>query len=110
MQIKLNEYKGRLRDAGKRIGNEDIAAVTGIGISTLNNISAGYTKEFRGEYVDALAAYFAAELGVPITDINLISPEPITLPLTLNIRPDRHGARVGERTKGGVSRGKAQIS
>ena len=100
MQIKLNEYKGRLRDAGKRIGNEDIAAATGIGISTLNNISAGYIKEFRGEYIDAIAVYFAAELGVPVTEINLVVAEPIPLPLSLNIRPDRHGARVGERTKG----------
>lgn len=100
MLIKLNEYKGKLRDAGKRVSNEDIAEATGINLRTIENISSGTLKEFRGEYVDALVAYFARALGVPVADINLVTPEPVTLPLSLNIRPDRHGAKVGERTKG----------
>ena len=99
MLIKLNEYKGKLRDAGKRVSNEDIAEGTGINLRTIENISSGTLKEFRGEYVDALTVYFAKALGVPVAEINLIQAEPITLPLSLNIRPDRHGAKVGERTK-----------
>lgn len=103
MLVKLNEYKGKLRDAGRRVSNDDIAQETGIGINTIDKISAGTLKEFRGEYLDALAAYFAAELGVPVSEINLVAAEPVTLPLALNIRPDRHGAKVGERTKGAKS-------
>lgn len=99
MLVKLNEYKGKLRDAGRRISNGDIATATGINLRTIENISRGDIREFRGEYIDAFAAYFAQQLGVPLDEIDLVAPEPITLPLTLNIRPDRHGARVGQRTK-----------
>ena len=104
MIIRLNELKGRLADAGRRVTLDDIATGTGINRTTLDNIIAGKLKEWRGDYIDALCAYFGVTAG------DLIQAEPITLPLSLNIRPDRHGARVGERTKGGVSRGKAQIS
>lgn len=96
MQIKLNEYKGRLRDAGKRVSNDDIAEATGIGISTIDKLSAGAIKEIRMEYIDALATYFAGQLGMAVEQINLIQAEPVVIPLALNIRPDRHGKRVGE--------------
>ena len=100
MLLKLNEYKGKLRDAGKRVSNEDIANATGINLPSIEKILAGKMKEFRGEYLDAFAAYFATELGVPVSEIDLIAFEPITLPLALNIRPDRHGRRVGEKGDG----------
>lgn len=96
MQIRLNEYKGRLRDAGRRVSNDDIAKATGIGISTIDKIATGLLKELRVEYLDALANYFAAQLGLPVEQIDLVAPEPIALPLRLNIRPDRHGKRVGQ--------------
>lgn len=97
MQIRLNEYKGRLRDAGRRVSNDDIADATGIGISTIDKLSVGAVKEIRLEYIDALATYFSGQLGVSVEQIDLVAPEPITLPLALNIRPDRHGRRVGEK-------------
>lgn len=106
MLVKLNEYKGKLRDAGERVTNADIAEATGINLRTVENISRGELKEFRGEYIDAFAVYFARRLGVPVEQIDLVAPEPIALPLALNIRPDRHGRRVGE--PGGAPAGQAR--
>lgn len=96
MKIRLNEYKGRAADSGKRTSNEEIATATGIGISTVESISAGRVKEIRLEYLDALSTYFALLLGVDMSEIDLTEPEPVEIPLDLNIRPDRHGRRVGQ--------------
>lgn len=94
MRLKINEAKGRLADQGKRVSLNDIAEATGINTTTLDNISTGRIKEIRLDYIDALCAYFGVTAG------ELIQAEPVTLPLALNIRPDRHGAKVGQRTKG----------
>lgn len=94
MIIKLNEIKGRMADRGRRVTLDDIAESTGINRATLDKLIAGEYSSIRLDYIDALCAYFGVTAG------ELIQAEPVTLPLSLNIRPDRHGAKVGERTKG----------
>lgn len=93
MIIKLNELKGRKADQGERVTLDDIAEGTGINRRTLDNLAAGRISEPRSEYLDALAVYFG------VTPNELIEFEPVKLPLTLNIRPDRRGAKVGQQTK-----------
>lgn len=93
MIIKLNELKGRKADQGERVTLDDIAVGTGINRATLDNISRGIIKEIRIEYIDALCTYFN------ISPNDLIEIEPVNLPLALNIRPDRRGARAGTKTK-----------
>jgi hypothetical protein len=77
-----------------------IAAKTGLSVSTVERISAGHLKEIRGEYIDALSTYFAELLGMDVSEIMLVAAERVPLPSQLNIRPDRRGVRVGERTRG----------
>lgn len=99
MRIRLNEYKGRAADHGKRVSNEDVAVGTGISLRTVERISAGQMTEIRGEYIDAISTYFAELFDVDVSEIDLVVPDPVDLPLDLNIRPDRRGARVGQRTR-----------
>ena len=97
MRLKINLLKAKMADEGKRITLDDIADGTGINRRTLDNIVAGRYNEIRYDYIDALCAYFGVTAG------ELIQAEPVTLPLALNIRPDRHGAKVGQRTKAAQS-------
>lgn len=90
MRLRINQLKAQWADQGKRVTLDDIAAGTGINRRTLDNIIAGRYNEIRGDYIDALCAYFHVEAG------NLVQAEPVTIPLSISIRPDRHGKRVGE--------------
>jgi hypothetical protein len=83
--IRLNEYKGRAADMGKRTSNADIATGTGINLRTVERISSGDLKEIRGEYIDAISTYFAQLFGVDVGEINLVKAEAVHLPLALNI-------------------------
>lgn len=93
MLIRLNELKARKAARGERVTFADIAEATGINRRTLDNIAAGNQTEVRGEYIDALAAYFG------VSPNELIELSPVELPLNLNIRPDRRGVRAGTITK-----------
>lgn len=93
MLIRLNELKARKAAKGERVTFADIAEATGINHRTLDNIAAGNQTEVRGEYIDALAAYFGVDPN------ELIELSPVELPLKLNIRPDRRGVAVGSKTK-----------
>ena len=94
MRLRINQLKAQLADQGRRVTLGDIAEGTGINRRTLDSIVAGRYNEIRGDYIDALCAYFGVNAG------ELIFAEPIALPLALNIRPDRHGRRVGEKGDG----------
>jgi DNA-binding Xre family transcriptional regulator len=84
-----------MADRGVSISLQDIEDATGISRKALTEISKGRTRRLIPEYVDALCAFFGVEAG------DLIQAEPVKLPLQLNMRPDRHGQRVGEKTKQG---------
>lgn len=93
MILRLNEIKGRMADRGEHHTLDQIATGTGINRRVLADISSGNCATIRLDYIDALCTYFGVTAG------ELIQAEPVTLPLALNIRPDRHGAKVGQRTK-----------
>lgn len=96
MYLKLGELRGKRADRGLPSSLEAVAEGTGIDQRTLEKITAKGVKLYRREYIDALCAFFEC------TPSDLIAVEPISLPLKLDIRPDRHGVRVGNRTaKGG---------
>lgn len=92
MYLKLGELRGKRADQGLPHSMEAVAAGTGIGLRMLEKIAAKDVKQYRHEYIDALCAFFEC------TPNDLIAVEPVELPLNLNIRPDRHGKRVGEKT------------
>jgi DNA-binding Xre family transcriptional regulator len=93
MRVHLNELRGRLADQrGQHIGWEEVAQAVGIRRITLIAMAKGKHTVWRPEYVDALCTYFGATVA------ELITSEPIELPIQ-SIRPDRKGARVGEKTK-----------
>lgn len=93
MLINLNQLRGKLEDRGQGVSLEDIAEATGISRNTLTEISKGRMKILRPEYIDALCTYFGVQVG------ELLEAEAIDLPINLVLRPDRRGARVGQRTK-----------
>lgn len=92
MYLKLGELRGKRADRGLPSSMEAVAEGTGIDQRTLEKIAAKDIKLYRREYIDALCAFFGC------TPSDLIANEPIDLPLKLEIRPDRHGVRVGKRT------------
>lgn len=92
MKTRINELKGRLADQSLRQTWDDISAATGIRKATLLAISKGKLKQWRPEYIDALCAYFNISVG------DLLTAESVNLPLHLDLRPDRAGKKVGERT------------
>ncbi len=94
MRVHLNELRGRLADReGHHIGWEEVAQAVGIRRNTLIAMAKGTHTVWRPEYIDALCTYFGA------TASELITSEAIELPIPA-IRPDRAGARVGQKTKG----------
>ena len=92
MMTKINELKGRLADQGLRQTWDDISAATGIRKATLLAISKGRLKQWRPEYIDALCAYFKVSVG------ELLVAESMSLPVQLDLRPDRAGKKIGERS------------
>lgn len=93
MRLRINELRGRMADRGQSVSLQDIEDATGISRKALTEISKGRIRRLIPEYVDALCAYFDVEAG------ELVEADPVDLPLDLNIRPDRRGARVGQRTR-----------
>lgn len=93
MIFRLNALRGELADRGRKTSMEEIAQATGISRKTLTELSKGRLRLMRPEYIDALCAYFDVET------CDLIKAEPVKLPLHLDIRPDRKGVRLGQRTK-----------
>lgn len=93
MRLRINELRGRMADQGRSVSLQEIEDATGISRKALTEISKGRVRRLIPEYVDALCAYFEVEAG------ELIEADPVDLPLDLNIRPDRRGARVGQRTR-----------
>ena len=92
MKIRFREMQGRMADDGKPSSQEEIAKMLGVGRRTITSIALGEMKNVSGLYIDAFCAISGMTPG------ELIEAEPVTLPLTSK-RPDRIGARVGERTK-----------
>lgn len=90
MYLKLGELRGKRADQGLPHTMDAVAEATGIGLRMLEKMAAKDVKQYRQEYIDALCAFFEC------TPNELIALEPVELPLNLNIRPDRHGKRVGE--------------
>ncbi len=74
-------------------GRMAIAEATGIDQRTLEKMASKEIKLYRRDYIDALCMFFEC------TPNDLIEIEPVELPLKLDLRPDRHGVRVGEKTK-----------
>lgn len=93
MYIKLGELRGKRADRGLPASMEVIAEGTGIDQRTLEKIAAQDMKLYRREYIDAICAFFDC------TPNDAIEIEKVELPLRLAIRPDRHGVRVGKRTR-----------
>ena len=93
MKIKLSELRGRLADRGEGVSLQEVEEATGISRKALTKISKGRMNILRPEYIDALCTYFDIDAG------ELVEAERVSLPLDLNIRPDRHGAQVGEKTR-----------
>ena len=92
MKIRLKEHQGRMADRGERVTLEEIAKATGINVSAIYDIATGKLTRLPLVQIDALCAFFGIKVG------DLLEEEPVTLPLP-PARPDRRGARVGERTK-----------
>jgi DNA-binding Xre family transcriptional regulator len=90
MQIRIGELKTRARREGRRLTWEDIEQATGIRQPTLISMNNGTAKQIRPKYLDALCKFF----GVGVAE--LLEPEDVTLPLQLNIRPDRRGEGTSE--------------
>lgn len=93
MYLKLGALRGARGDKNKPSSMESVAEGTGIDQRTLEKMVAKEIKLYRREYIDALCAFFEC------TPNDLIEVEPVKLPLKLDIRPDRHGVRVGEKTR-----------
>ncbi len=85
MRIKIGELKLRARRNGTKQTWNDIEVGTGIRKQSLIAMDNGTARQIRPEYLDALVAFFA----VPVDE--LLEPESITLPLRLNVRPDKQG-------------------
>jgi len=92
MMTRINELRGRLADQGFRQTWDEISAATGIRKATLLAMSKGRLKQWRPEYVDALCAYFNISVE------QLLVTESVKLPLQLELRPDRAGKKIGERS------------
>lgn len=88
MKFKLNEIRGRLADQGNTLSWNEISEATGIGKQALITMARGDFRQIRPEYIDALCQYFKVDPS------GLIQPEPVDLPLSLEIRPDRHGVPI----------------
>jgi len=93
MIIKLNELKAKKAARGERVTLDEISEATGINRRTLDNLASGKQTEIRGDYIDALAAYFGVDPN------GLIEVSQIELPLSLNLRPDRRGIPAGHQSK-----------
>jgi DNA-binding Xre family transcriptional regulator len=93
MRLKINELRGRMADQGRSVSLQDVEDATGISRAALTEISKGRARRLIPEYIDALCVFFGVEAG------ELVEAEPVQLPLSLNIRPDRRGQRVGTRTR-----------
>lgn len=94
MKVHLQKLKGEISDREKRhIPWSEVAEATGIRKITLMAMAKGTHTVWRPEYIDALCTYFGT------TASELITSETIELPIPA-IRPDRAGARVGQKTKG----------
>lgn len=92
MYLKLGALRGKRSDQGLPYSMEAIAEGTGIGLRTLEKLAAKEVKLYRGDYIDALCTFFECQPN------DLIEVERVVLPLELDIRPDRHGVKVGEKT------------
>ena len=92
MMTKINELRGRLADQGFRQTWDEISAATGIRKATLLAMSKGRLKQWRPEYIDVLCAYFKVSVG------ELLVAESVSLPVQLDLRPDRVGKKIGERS------------
>lgn len=95
MYLKLGKLRGELADRDLPASMEAVALGTGIDQRALEQMAAKKMKLYRREYIDALCAFFEC------TPNDLIEVEPVELPLKLEIRPDRHGVRVGKKTRKG---------
>jgi DNA-binding Xre family transcriptional regulator len=93
MRIRLNELRGRMADRGTPVSLQDIENATGISRNTLTEISKGRVRRLIPEYIDALCLFFGVDTG------ELLEAESVKLPLRLNIRPDRRGVHIGQRTR-----------
>lgn len=93
MYLKLGKLRGELSDKSRPASIEAVAIGTGIDQRALEQMAAKKMKLYRREYIDALCTFFEC------TPNDLIEVEPVELPLKLEIRPDRHGVRVGRKTK-----------
>jgi DNA-binding Xre family transcriptional regulator len=83
MVFHLHTLRAREAERGNTLSWDDIAERTGIRRATLIAMANHEAKQVRPEYLDALCAFF--RVGVN----ELMTPEPVALPLELNIRPDR---------------------
>jgi DNA-binding Xre family transcriptional regulator len=90
MRFHLHTIKSKTAESGHRLTWQQIADATGIRESTLRSLANNRARTIRPEYVDALCTF----LGV--TAAELITAERVTLPLEMNLRPDRHGKQIGE--------------
>lgn len=93
MQILINRLRGALIAEGKRASMQTIADATGIDRNRLTKMANGQVKEIRLDYIDALCAFFGVTAG------EVVQADPVALPLRLNLRPDRAGHKVGDKTK-----------
>lgn len=95
MKVKLYEMLGRIgNEKGKTPSLQEVSEATGMSRVLLTDIRKNQARMLRPEHLDALAAYISEQLGEPISESDLISFEPIALPLDLNLRPDRQGKQV----------------
>ena len=92
MYLKLGALRGKRADQGLPHSMEAIAEGTGIGLRTLEKLAAKEVKLYRGDYIDALCTFFECQPN------DLIALDRVELPLELEIRPDRQGVRIGEKT------------
>lgn len=91
MQFHIRTLKARSAEQGRRLTWQDIAQGTGIRRPTLLNLADGKARAIKPDYVDALCTFFGVTAG------DLITANEVSLPLTLNLRPDRRGKRFGQR-------------
>lgn len=87
MQIRIGELKARASRGHTRLTWDDIETATGIRKQSLIAMNNGSAKQIRPEHLDALGKFF--EVGVN----DLLEFEDVTLPLQINVRPDRRKAQ-----------------
>jgi DNA-binding Xre family transcriptional regulator len=98
MRFHIHILKAKATEAGRRLTWQEIADGTGIRKPMLFRIAQNQARTIRPEYIDALCTFFG------VTTNELITAEPIDLPLNLGIRPDRKGKLIRSRAKS-VTRG-----